>query len=125
MRAVDINHNFNAYWHKLRQMEIEDGITGPAMTRYGGTYPESEPESKYLADLTRKCEFGYTLAFHSQGEEIYYGFDDYLPPNAEHMAKDLPHQADTYCQNRKDWLRSEDIKIGLFVDLGGRDLPLK
>ena len=39
--------------------------------------------------------------------------------------KDLPHQADTYCQNRKDWLRSEDIKIGLFVDLGSRDLPLK
>lgn len=22
--GVDINHNFNAYWHKLRQMEIED-----------------------------------------------------------------------------------------------------
>ena len=70
MRGVDINHNFNAYWHKLRQMEIEDGITGPAMTRYGGTYPESEPESKYLADLTRKCEFGYTLAFHSQGKKF-------------------------------------------------------
>ena len=76
-RGVDINHNFNAYWHKLQQMEVEDGITGPAMTRYGGTYPESEPESKYLADLTRKCEFEYALAFHSQGKEIYYGFDDY------------------------------------------------
>ncbi len=79
-RGVDINHNFNAYWHKLQQMEVEDGITGPAMTRYGGTYPESEPESKYLADLTRKCEFEYALAFHSQGKEIYYGFDDYLLP---------------------------------------------
>lgn len=29
-RGVDINHNFNAYWHKLQQMEVEDGITGPA-----------------------------------------------------------------------------------------------
>ena len=88
-------------------------------------YPESEPESKYLADLTRKCEFEYALAFHSQGKEIYYGFDDYLPPNSEHMAKNLPHQAGIHYQNRKDWHLTEDIKTGLFADLEDRDLPLK
>ena len=87
--------------------------------------PESEPESKYLADLTRKYEFGYALAFHSQGEEIYYGFDDYLPPMQNTWQKDSPYQADMYCQNRRDWHLTEDIKIGLFADLGDQDLPLK
>ena len=29
-RGVDINHNFNAGWETLHQMEQESGITGPA-----------------------------------------------------------------------------------------------
>jgi len=132
-RGVDINHNFNAYWHKLRQMEIEDGITGPAMTRYGGTYPESEPESKYLADLTRKCEFGYTLAFHSQGEEIYYGFDDYLPPNAEHMAKRLAASSGYLLSKPeglasfggyKDWFICRFRRPGFTIEVGKGINPL-
>ena len=97
-------------------MEIEDGIIGPAMTRYGGTHPESEPESKYLANLTRKCEFGYTLAFHSQGEEIYYAdlMITFLPIQNT-WQKNLPHQAGIYSSKPeglasyggyKDWLIS-------------------
>ena len=42
-RGVDLNHNFDAGWHVLREMERNAGITGPGPTRYGGHYPESEP----------------------------------------------------------------------------------
>ncbi len=132
-RGVDINHNFNAYWHRLRQMETADGITGPAMTRYGGARPESEPESRYLADLTRKYEFDYTLAFHSQGEEIYYGFDGYVPPNGAVMAKKLA-AASGYTLSQpeglasyggyKDWFLCRFERPGFTIEVGKGVNPL-
>ena len=51
--GVDINHNFNAGWKKLKRLEIKNGITKPAPTRYGGKTPESEPETKAIADFCR------------------------------------------------------------------------
>lgn len=132
-RGVDINHNFNAYWHKLRLMEVEEGINGPAMTRYGGMYAESEPESRCLADLSRICEFGYTLAFHSQGEEIYYGFDDYLPPRAEQMAQTLA-ETSGYMLSKpeglasyggyKDWFICRFRRPGFTIEVGKGVNPL-
>ncbi len=73
-RGVDINHNFDADWDSLHQLEAENGITAPSPTRYGGTCPESEPESRAIASLCRAGHFSHALAFHSQGEEIYYGY---------------------------------------------------
>ncbi|NLA76710.1 MAG: gamma-D-glutamyl-meso-diaminopimelate peptidase, partial [Clostridiales bacterium] len=69
-RGVDINHNFDAGWEILRQMEINDGIRGPSPRRYGGSSPESEPETQALTRLCREAHFRHALALHSQGEEI-------------------------------------------------------
>lgn len=53
-RGVDINHNFDAGWETLHQMERESGITGPAPRQYGGPAPESEPETQALVRLCPK-----------------------------------------------------------------------
>lgn len=86
-RGVDINHNFDAEWRALRKMEIAAGITQPGPTRFGGPYPESEPESHCLARFCRCHEFAMALALHSQGEEIYYEFGDCTPANAYALAE--------------------------------------
>lgn len=70
-RGVDLNHNFDAGWYILRQLETEAGITAPGPTQFGGTAPESEPETQSLTALCRSEAFRHVLAFHSQGEEIY------------------------------------------------------
>ena len=44
-RGVDLNHNFDAGWKELRKLEREQGIFGPASRQFGGSCPESEPET--------------------------------------------------------------------------------
>lgn len=78
-RGVDLNHNFDADWHDLRQREIKAGIIGPAATRFGGYYPESERESHALATFCRNQRFSMALSFHTQGEEIYWEYGDCTP----------------------------------------------
>lgn len=88
-RGVDLNHNFDADWMALRKLEIEQGYCSPGPTRFGGYAPESEPESFALARFCREENFLYALAFHTQGEEIYYRYGDDTPPGARKMAEAL------------------------------------
>lgn len=55
-RGVDINHNFNAGWCRLKQLELKNNIKCPAPTRFGGNHPESEPETKALTTLCRNID---------------------------------------------------------------------
>ncbi len=77
-RGVDINHNFPAGWKELHRLEQQNGIYGPAVTRYGGDRAASEPETVSLINLCEKTAFKHILAFHSQGEVIYHRYKKYL-----------------------------------------------
>ncbi len=86
-RGVDLNHNYDAGWEELHQLEIENGITNPGPTRYGGIHSESEPETKFLIKLCEKNNFEHAIAFHSQGEEIYWKYGKNIPENSEVLSK--------------------------------------
>lgn len=86
-RGVDINHNFNAGWQELRKEEVESGIYGPAPRRFGGTSPESEPETRALVRFCRQHMVRHALAMHSQGEEIYWKYGPNTPEKSLMMAK--------------------------------------
>lgn len=73
-RGVDINHNFDADWEKLKVIEASYGITSPSAGKYGGEYPCSEPETVALCTLCRLINPRHVVALHTQGEEIYYGY---------------------------------------------------
>lgn len=51
-RGVDINHNFNAGWALLQEMERKKGIDGPAPRQWRGPQPESEPGN---AGRSQRC----------------------------------------------------------------------
>ena len=78
-RGVDLNHNFNADWQDLHLREQQSGFTGPSHTRFGGTHPESEPETQAITKICRENNFTHALAFHSQGEEIYWNYGKNTP----------------------------------------------
>ncbi|MGB4648183.1 MAG: M14 family zinc carboxypeptidase [Acetivibrionales bacterium] len=82
IRGVDLNLNYPADWEKEKEEELEQGITGPAPRDYGGEAPLSEPESRAMADFTRAHNFRIVIAYHTQGEVIYWQFKDYAPPVA-------------------------------------------
>lgn len=69
-RGVDLNHNYNWGFFEYKRAEEENGIQA-GKTRFAGEYPESEPETKALANLIRTVSPCAVVSFHSQGEEIF------------------------------------------------------
>lgn len=134
-RGVDLNHNFDAGWHLLRQMERSAGISGPGPTQFGGESPESEPETRLLTTLCRSVPFRHILAFHSQGEEIYWHYGPDTPKRSALMARVLALTSGYRAASPeglaahggfKDWFIHEFRRPGFTIEIGkGRNpLPL-
>ena len=69
-RGVDLNHNYDYRFSEYKRIEEERDISaGP--TLYSGEYPESEPETRCVANLVRTVAPRAVVSLHAQGEEIY------------------------------------------------------
>lgn len=84
IRGVDLNDQFPAYWEE--ECARRD-VAGPGPRDYPGLRPLSEPEAAAIAAFTQKVDFDVVLALHTQGQEIYWNYRDYEPPEAEDMAQ--------------------------------------
>lgn len=131
--GVDINHNFNAGWETLRNMEEEAGISSPSCRRFGGAYPESEAETKALTRLCRLRSFRSCLALHSQGEEIFWQYGENTPKQSEIMAKILASSSGYRLVENdglfshggfKDWFIEEFKSPGFTMEIGKGENPL-
>lgn len=131
--GVDLNHNYDAMWQKSKDMEAEYGIYKPGPTRFSGAYPESEPESRALAELTRRENPSLTIAFHSQGKVIYHGFMGREPSISLKIARAFtkisPYQIDSTegiasYGGYKDWFVDKFNKPGYTVEVGLGQNPL-
>lgn len=131
--GVDLNHNYDAGWDELHNLEISHGITGPSHTRYGGESPESEPETHALATFCRKNNFEYAIAFHSQGEEIYWNYGKHTPKSSERFAKIFALMSGysvSYPEGLavgggfKDWFIEKFRKPAYTVEIGNGENPL-
>lgn len=132
-RGVDINHNFNADWYTLREAEKEAGINSPSPTRYGGLFPESEPETAAITQLCRRIPIEMLITFHSQGEEIFYEYGKNTPKKSLHFAKIFSALTDyTLVKNEglyssgglKDWFIEEFKRPAFTVEIGKGKNPL-
>jgi len=132
-RGVDINHNFNADWYTLREAERSAGINAPAPTRYGGAFPESEPETVAITRLCRELSVDMLITFHSQGEEIFYEYGRNTPEKSLNIAKIFSALTDyTLVKNEglyssgglKDWFIEEFGKPAFTIETGKGRNPL-
>ena len=57
IRGTDLNLNYPADWDKEHEIEIQQGITGPAPRDYGGPAPLSEPESASMVNMISPLAF--------------------------------------------------------------------
>jgi len=131
--GVDLNHNYDAAWELSKAAEPEYGVYGPGPTRYGGLYPESEPETKAMVAFTRAHDFRLVLAYHSQGEIIYRGFMNMSPPGDEEIGEALA-KASGYALEQstgiasyagyKDWFIKEFNRPGYTIEVGKGQNPL-
>ncbi len=133
IHGVDLNHNYDALFEKGRTMAFASGVYGPCSSRYSGEHPESEPETKAIVSLTREINPDIVIAYHAQGEEIFYKFNGKMARGAEDIAKMLSEktgyrliEADglTDCSGYKDWV-IETFQIPAFtIEVGKGENPL-
>lgn len=132
-RGVDLNHNYNASWQLSKEAEEQYGIYGPGPTRYSGPYPESEPETQTVVKFTRDHNFRLVLAYHSQGEVIYWQYDGITPPDARRIGELFSEVSgysleETYgiasYAGYKDWFIEEFRRPGYTIEVGKGKNPL-
>lgn len=133
INGVDINHNFDAGYELVKQAEIQNGITGPAPRQYGGVCPESEPETKALTNLCIQYDISRVVAFHSQGEEIFYHYGENTPPHAKSLAQIFASSSGYEVLEPtgmashggfKDWFIEKTGRPGFTIEIGKGVNPL-
>lgn len=132
-RGVDINHNFNAGWEEMQALAAAAGKTVPGPRQYSGALPESEPETRALTDLCRRYTFRHVVALHSQGEEIYWRYDPWTPPQSRFIAQVLGAASGYTVADPeglashggfKDWFIRCFQRPGFTIELGKGQNPL-
>jgi g-D-glutamyl-meso-diaminopimelate peptidase len=127
INGVDLNDQFPAEWEKERARNPKT----PGPRDYGGESPLSQPESIAMADLTKEMDFERVLAFHTQGEVIYWGFNGLEPPESELLANEFarvsgyqPEQSIDSYAGYKDWFIQDWRRPGFTIELGQGTNPL-
>jgi len=127
IRGVDLNDQFPAKW----ELEKERNPSQPGPRDYVGPNPLSEPEAIAMAEMTRRRDFARVLAFHTQGEVIYWGFENLEPPESEAMVNEFarvsgyqPVKTIESYAGYKDWFIQDWRRPGFTVELGFGINPL-
>ncbi len=127
IRGVDLNHNYDAAWDLSKEAELELGITGPGPTRYSGPSPFSEPETRAVRDLTLRINPRLVLAYHSQGEVIYWNFMNLAPPESRPIGEVLARVSGYILEELfgiasyagyKDWFIQDFGRPGYTIEVG-------
>ncbi|MFJ5758008.1 M14 family metallopeptidase [Neobacillus sp. NPDC093182] len=128
IRGVDLNNQFPANWEIEQERKAPKS---PAPRDYPGRSSLSEPEAKAMADLIKNNQFDRILAFHTQGEEFYWGYEGFEPPESEILATEFERvsgykairNVDSHA-GFKDWYIQEYNRPGFTIELGRGINPL-
>lgn len=131
--GVDLNLNYPAGWETARQIKFSQGYTRPGPRDYVGTAPFSQRETRALAKLTEQLNPRLVLAFHTQGQVIYWQFGNEEIPGARALGEKLA-QASGYSledtpynssfAGYKDWFIQKFRRPGYTVEAGYGTNPL-
>lgn len=131
--GTDLNLNYPAGWEEARRIKYAQGFTSPAPRDFVGDYPLSAPESRAMAQFTKNLSPRLILAYHSQGEIIYWKFADYDPPRGFEIAQRFSavsgYSVETTPENSgyagyKDWFIQENNLPGYTIEVGRGASPL-
>ena len=131
--GVDLNLQYPAGWLQAREIKFSQGYTKPGPRDYVGRAPLNQLETQALAGYTQFIEPELVLAYHSQGNEIYWQFMDYEVSGArelgEQMAEasgytlaDVPYESGF--AGYKDWFIQQFRKPGYTIEVGMGQNPL-
>ena len=131
--GVDLNLNYPAGWRQAREIKYAQGYDRPAPRDFVGRAPLNQLESRALAGYTEAVDPELVLAYHSQGKEIYWQFQDIEVPGARALGERLA-QVSGYAlaetpyassfAGYKDWFIKLFRRPGYTIEVGEGINPL-
>ena len=78
---MDLNLQFPAGWENVKEIKYSQGFNQPAPRDFVGYAPLTEPEALSVYNFILTHNFRLVIAYHTQGKEIYWNFQNINPPN--------------------------------------------
>lgn len=131
--GVDLNLNYPAGWLQAREIKFSQGFVSPGPRDYVGRAPLNQFETQALAGYTEFLDPDLVLAYHSQGKEIYWTFQDYEVPGARELGEEFARVSgytltepvyNSSFAGYKDWFIQEFRKPGYTIEVGQGVNPL-
>ena len=135
IEGIDLNLQFPAGWEQAREIKYAQGFNKPAPRDFVGYQPLTAPEAIAVYNFTLKRNFRLVIAYHTQGREIYWNFQNYNPPRGEYIGRrfsevsgysleDVPYNSSF--AGYKDWFIQNYNRPGYTIEsgLGQNPLPI-
>ncbi len=133
INGIDLNLQFPANWLQAKEIKYSQGFTSPAPRDFVGFGPLTEPESLAIYNFTLLNNFRLVLAYHTQGEVIFWKYKDFNPKDSEfigsqfskasgYLLADTPYSSSF--AGYKDWFIEEYNKPGYTIEAGLGENPL-
>ena len=133
LNGVDLNLQYPAGWLRAREIKFSQGFTRPGPRDYVGRFPLSQIESQALYDYTERIDPAAVIAWHSQGEVIYWQYGGIEVPGARELAErfanlsgyaleDTPYNSSF--AGYKDWFIQAFRRPGFTIEVGTGTNPL-
>ncbi len=130
---MDLNLQFPAGWNQAKKIKYAQGFNRPAPRDFVGYSPLTEPEAISIYNFTLRYNFDLIIAYHTQGEEIYWNFQNINPPKGfeigQQFAKltgykltDVPYNSSF--AGYKDWFIQNYNRPGYTIEAGIGENPL-
>ena len=133
LKGVDLNLQYPAGWLQAREIKFSQGFTRPGPRDYVGAAPLSQREARALAEYTEDIDPALVVAYHAQGQVIYWQFGDYFVPGARELAEEFARLSgyaveDTPLESSfagyKDWFIKYYRRPGFTIEVGMGENPL-
>ena len=130
---MDLNLQFPAGWENAKEIKYSQGFNQPAPRDFVGYAPLTEPEALAVYNFTLSHNFRLAIAYHTQGKEIYWNFQNINPPNGYKIGKyfanssgylltDVPYNSSF--AGFKDWFIQTYNLPGYTIEAGIGENPL-
>lgn len=134
--GVDLNLQFPAGWAQAKEIKYAQGFNKPAPRDFVGEGPLVAREALAVYNFTLMHNFRLVIAYHTQGQEIYWTFLNYQPVMARFIGQqfsrvsgytlaEVPYNSSF--AGYKDWFIQNYNRPGYTIEAGiGRNpLPVE
>ena len=133
LNGVDLNLQYPAGWLMAREIKFSQGYTMPGPRDYVGRFPLSQIEPQALYDYTERVDPAIVIAWHSQGEVIYWQYGGIEVAGARELAEEFARLSGYALEDTpyassfagyKDWFIQAYRRPGFTIEVGSGTNPL-